>query len=128
MKKYLTTIAIIFLMGCANFQQKAGNTLVVAQSAAVSARETMLPIVDNFCVQTAEACRQVQDTQCEPLAKCQEFRVDFINALIGLHYAILDANTALAIGDEETTWAAIDRALELIRELRLQMRALGIVG
>lgn len=128
MHKYLTLLMIPILASCASFQEKAGTTLATAQAAAVSARETMVPIVDSYCRGAAEACREVGDTTCEPLANCDQFRTQFINALIGVHYAILDANTALAVGDEESTWAAIDRALELIRQLRVQMKELGIGG
>ena len=124
--KYLILAAVLTLTSCANFADRAGTSLAAAQGAAVAARETLLPVVDGLCVSIAQTCRDLSDTECEALVTCQDVRRKTIKTIIAVHYAILDANTALAIGDEESTWAAIDKSLELIRQLRIQMQELGI--
>ena len=126
MKKFVLFLAFATLTSCANFQVTASQTLATVQGAAVASRETLLPVVDGLCTNVAEVCRDVQDLDCQALVTCQEVREQVIMSIIAIHYAILDANTALAIGDETTTWAAIDKALELIRQLRVHMMEIGI--
>ena len=126
MAKLLILLTLLPLASCAGFQAKASQTLAATQQAAISARETLLPIVNGYCRAAAEACRELQDEACPALVTCSDVRDKIIDVIIAVHYAILDANTALAIGDETSTWAAIDKALELIRQLRVQMQELGI--
>ena len=126
MKKLTVVLMLVLMTGCAGFKVKATNTLAVAQNAAISARETLLPIADGLCAGIAQTCRETADLECKPLNTCQQVRRKVITSIIAIHYAILDANTALAIGDEDNTWAAIDKALDLIRQLRIHMRSLGI--
>lgn len=122
----LTLVLMTALIACANFQQKAGSTLATTQAAAISARETLLPVVDAMCRDLAETCRDDGDLQCDPLVQCHGIRDGIVRVLVGLHFAILDANTAIALGMEDDAWSAIDKALELVSELRKQLKELGI--
>ena len=126
-KKLIPTLALtIALTGCVGFQQKAGGILATVQAAAVSARETLLPVVDVMCRQAAEFCAETGDMDCPPLVKCDAVRGQVIDILVGLHFTILNANTAVVIGAEEDAWAAINKALALVAQLRGHLKELGI--
>jgi len=114
------------LPACANFQAKAGNSLAAVQAALVSARETLLPVVDAMCRSAAERCADMEDMECPALVKCDEFRGKVIDTLVGAHFAVLNGNTAVALGQEKDAWSAIDKALALVRQLREHMKQLGI--
>lgn len=130
MKKAILPMIVLTtaLTGCVNFQQKAGATLATAQAVAVSARETLLPVVDAMCRDFALDCKDRGDLQCEALVQCDQVRGQIINVLVAIHFTILDANTAIAVGAEEDAWAAIDKAMALVAQLRAQLKELGIGG
>jgi hypothetical protein len=138
MKHFVVLPFILCLTSCAVFGQTPQEHLALIQQAAISSRLTIRPVIDQICKAEAENCaRQNQlrtasfilspEEECPGLALCDKVRTIIIKTLEALQFAITDANTALAIGDEARYEEAVGRAAELLLEVRRQLMILGIV-
>ena len=137
----LTVLPILFLAtSCATFGQTPSEHLALIQQAAVASRMTIRPVIDRLCADEARRCAeenvlvgalfrpsQSPEEECPGLAMCDQVRTIIINTLQALQYAIVDANTALAIGSEERFDAAVQQAAALLIEVREQLAILGVV-
>lgn len=139
MKKWLLYIPFLATISCAgNFH----DTLGKVQDAAIAARMTFQPVIDGMCRDLAIQCRNEKSAEnnhdevmftndlsdkvaCDRFEVCDGIRMYVISVFEHIQMLIADANMSYALGDSESAEEAIAKALELIQQIREQMRALG---
>ena len=130
MKHIICILTLPMLLSCTKFT----DTLGTVQDAAIQARMTFQPVVDGICADFAEDCVGNEDMlvtlaqnpdACEAYATCDEVRSHIITTFEQINMLIADANLSTALADSDGADEALGKALELIEQIRQQMRSLG---
>lgn len=123
----LAIVLSLSLTSCAWTQDK-NATLSAVQEAAIAARMAIQPVIDATCQYELEKCgSEMLVSDCPGYELCDKVRGIIIRTLQGVQFAIVDAQTALAIGDSKSHAEAVARALDLLIQVRQQMAILGII-
>lgn len=125
--KYLIMAGLMagLFSGCASGGSQFDSTLRYADSAATQIMNTAVPMLNEVCGELVRQCVAEQDAECPPYHKCAAFRQKVSETLGYIKMAILDAESARAIGDSKSEEEAIFRAISLIKEVREQLKSVG---
>jgi hypothetical protein len=123
-------VALLLANGCATWKQDVNSSMNYASQAGDAIRISAGPLVDIKCNDEAVRCIAAGITtpeKCAAWLQCNKTRRAIGLGLIALQAAILDGAAALAIDDEPTAREAINRALELIAQIRAQLKEMGVL-
>lgn len=121
--KYLCVLLCV--SGCASFNPDLSQHLRTVNDASNSMIQTVIPTLNAVCSGLVTKCEIENDAECPEQAKCDAVRTDFVNLMVALKQAILDAETALAADDMEAYQSAINRGKNLILQARRLMQGIG---
>lgn len=119
-------LPVLLLAGCAGWQESASAKLEYIHQASQSVVSAAIPIIDGMCRNAAIDCAERDDESCPALYKCDNYRRQFAFSVIALYQTLVAADAALAVGDEEEAWRAINQAITQMENLRQVMKDLGL--
>jgi hypothetical protein len=126
----LVLVFSLLLSGCIGFRSATERGLSYAHQAGEAALAAAAPVIDEECRRLVTRCvseGRNRVEMCPEWSQCNSIRTSIAAAFKGLQYAVLDGTLALAVGDEDAAEKAVARALELLAELRRQLKELGVL-
>ena len=84
-------------------------------------------MANNLCMAVAQDCKAREDAECPMWYKCDAIRAKVFDGVIALKLAIMDAESARAIGDEEHFDVAVQKAIQLVAEVHKQLKEMGLL-
>jgi hypothetical protein len=103
------------------------SSLEYANAAGTEIIQTAVPLINNTCMVIVKQCAEIEDADCPAYHKCSQVRDEIVNKIIMLKLAILDAETARAVGDSKSAEEAVTRAVSLIMEIRQHLQKVGML-
>lgn len=113
--------------GCATFKDGANNTLNYAHTAGVGLRESVLPVITAVCEAEVGKCEALGDSECPKWQACAAVRRKIAIGFMTLQLAIMDANAAIAVGDETEISKAVDKVISVLIDIRKQLKEVGLL-
>lgn len=126
-KPWLIASFSMLLCGCAGWQNTAWKTVDMSQKASEGIVESALPVINSACKEEAQKCADLEDQDCPGYKACSAIRHQFVKSFIMLQIACADAEAAIAIANEEDALDVVADVLRLLQELRVQLRAMGVL-
>ena len=103
------------------------QTLGSAQRASESLVQSAIPVINAVCEQEVAKCEAAQDRDCPGYYECAEVRQAVVKYFILIQRGIAIAEAAIAIGEEDIAFDAVQDVTRLLFELRSFLKDLGLL-
>jgi len=116
----------LLCVGCATWQQNTQVALDSIHEAARQASSIAEKEFDRKCSEAALQCAALApDAPCYKLQACKEQFQTFNNAVLAIHYLVIDGKLAITIADKQSVIERIAKATKMLIEMRNQLHSLG---